>query len=146
LRVYERRYLLWRKCKIWMSCVTELSELQSVLPMKCVPVSTWWETEYHLDVCCATEGGHIEICRAHKELYEVLCLKMYRLLQYILWLKVYDVSFYCHLKPDILHSNRKAVQMQTSMGTVKCMTSYLVINVFKRDPVGIVYPMKLSWH
>jgi hypothetical protein len=26
-----------------------------------MPVSTWKETEYLLDVCCATNGAHIEI-------------------------------------------------------------------------------------
>jgi len=46
--------------------------------------------------------AHNEICWAYKELCEVQCLKMYRFLQYTLWLKVHGVLF-CHLGPDFLY-------------------------------------------
>jgi len=36
-----------------------------VITAKCVTnvilACTWLETEYHLDVCCATNGAHIDI-------------------------------------------------------------------------------------
>jgi len=38
-----------------MSCMTESSELQSVTNV--MLASTWLETEYHLDVCGATNGA-----------------------------------------------------------------------------------------
>jgi hypothetical protein len=44
-----------RKCKMLMSFITESSELQSVTNE--MLTSTWSETEYHLDVCCATNGA-----------------------------------------------------------------------------------------
>jgi len=40
-----------------MSCLTASSELQSALPMKCLPVSG--HKLYRPDVCRATNGGHI---------------------------------------------------------------------------------------
>jgi hypothetical protein len=52
--------------------------------------STWRETECRLDVCLATNGGHIEICGAYDKLREAQCLKMYRFLKYTLWLKMLE--------------------------------------------------------
>jgi hypothetical protein len=37
------------------SCKSEWA----ALPMKCLP-NTWQQTEYHLEVCCATAGAHTE--------------------------------------------------------------------------------------
>jgi hypothetical protein len=65
--------------------------------------STCPEAEYHFDVCRATNGAHTEICWVHKELCEVHCLKMWRFIQYILRLKIYNVLSHGHLKPDILY-------------------------------------------
>lgn len=41
--------------------------------------SAWWEPEYGLEMCCATNGEHIQIYiyLAHKTLAEIQCLKMY---------------------------------------------------------------------
>jgi len=64
--------------------------------------STWQETEYHIDMCCATYGAHIEIYWAHEKLYEIQCLEMCRFLQYTLWLKIH-VSYYCHFKAGHLY-------------------------------------------
>jgi hypothetical protein len=36
--VFFLKTLCLEKCKIWMTCVTESSELQSPLPMKCFPI------------------------------------------------------------------------------------------------------------
>jgi len=60
--------------------------------------STWRETECRLDVCLATNGGHIEICGAYDKLREAQCLKMYRFLKYTLWLETY--VFFCNLRLD----------------------------------------------
>jgi hypothetical protein len=62
--------------------------------------STWRETDYLLHVCCATDDAHTEIYWARKKLCEVLCLKIYRFIQYNLSLEVYNVLFYCYLRPD----------------------------------------------
>jgi len=66
--------------------MTDLSEQQSVLPMKCCQylARNWC----HLDVCHATNCAYIDICQAH-ELYEIQCLQMHQFLQYTLWLKEY---------------------------------------------------------
>jgi len=57
-------------------------------------VSNWRETEYRLNMCHASNGAHTG----------VQCLKMYRFLQYTLWLKIYNVLLHCHLKPDtVIH-------------------------------------------
>jgi hypothetical protein len=66
--------------------------------------NTWQKTEYHLDVCHATNGAHIEIYWAYKKLCEVQCLEIYQFFQYTSWLKMYNVLFYCHLSLDILHT------------------------------------------
>jgi len=42
-----------------MSCLTESTELQCITNE--MFVITWRDTEYHLDVCRATNGAHIEI-------------------------------------------------------------------------------------
>jgi len=62
--------------------------------------STCPQTEYHLDVCHATNGAHIEMYLAHKELYDIQCSKMYRLLQHTWCLKIHSVSFCCRFMPD----------------------------------------------
>jgi hypothetical protein len=38
-------------------------------------VQTWTETQYHLDVCNATNGAHTDIYKAHDKRNEVHCLK-----------------------------------------------------------------------
>jgi hypothetical protein len=35
---FVKEMVYCEKCKMWMSCVTESSELQSILPMKCLPI------------------------------------------------------------------------------------------------------------
>jgi len=40
------------------------SELQSVTNE--MLVNTWQETDYGLDMCCATNGAHIEMYWAHE--------------------------------------------------------------------------------
>jgi len=65
-----------------------------------MPANSWWETECRPAVCRATGDARVEIYWAHKKLCEVKCLKMYRFFQYTLWLKVYNIQFYCHLRPD----------------------------------------------
>jgi len=45
-----------------MSCVTELSELQSAFITTEILNRAWQKTEYHLDVHHATDSVHIEIC------------------------------------------------------------------------------------
>jgi len=85
------------RCKIWMSYVTESSELQSALPKKCLPVPVQKLNIVLMCVCVcvcrATNGAHIETYRAYKELCEVQSLKIYRFLQYTLWLKI-CIMFY----------------------------------------------------
>jgi hypothetical protein len=49
-----------------MSCTTEPSELQSMLPVKCLPLPG--EKQYHLELCHATSGAHIEISEVYKKL------------------------------------------------------------------------------
>jgi hypothetical protein len=61
------------------------------------------ETQRRLDVCCTTNGIDTEIYRPLKEPFVVQCLKMYLFLQDTLWLKIYNVSFYFHLRPGILY-------------------------------------------
>jgi len=56
--------------------------------------NTWWETECHLDVFCATNGGHIVVYWAHKKLSEVHSLKIYWFVQYTSWLRIYNIIFY----------------------------------------------------
>jgi hypothetical protein len=55
-------------------------------------VTTRPETEYRFDVCSGTYGAHIGICYARKKLCEVHCLKMYRFVQYTLWVKIYNIA------------------------------------------------------
>src|SRR5215510_3093573 len=39
-----------------------------------MPINTWQELEYRLDICGATTGADIEVYgRAHKNLFELLC-------------------------------------------------------------------------
>jgi hypothetical protein len=54
--------------------------------MKCLPIPGGGR-EYHLDVCCATNGAHIEIYLAYKKLGEVQCLEMDQFFLYTSWLK-----------------------------------------------------------
>jgi hypothetical protein len=61
--------------------------------------NTWHETEYHLAMSCATHGA---TSRSTKYIYFVApVFKIYRFFQYTLWLTVYSVLFYCHLRLDI---------------------------------------------
>jgi hypothetical protein len=62
-----------------MSWMTELAELQSTTNE--MLASTWWETEYCLDVCQTTSSAHIEIYSAHKKHCDAQYLKMYQSVQ-----------------------------------------------------------------
>jgi len=64
--------------------------------------NTWQETDRHLDVCCATNGAHIETCWACKKICGAHCLKVHTFLQYTIWLMILYVLFYCHLRLDIV--------------------------------------------
>jgi len=88
-----KRHVHREKGKMWMSCLTEPSELQSALPMKCLPVSGY---KLNIVLMCVVQpiGAHTDICWARK--------KMYRFLQSTLWLKTYNVLLYCNLGPGIL--------------------------------------------
>jgi hypothetical protein len=56
---------------------------------------TWRENLYCFDVCRATDGAILnEFYCAHKELCEVQCLKMCRLVQFTFWLEI--------KRPDVL--------------------------------------------
>jgi hypothetical protein len=54
--------------------------------------NTWQETEYCLDMCCATNSPHVDIYLAHKKLYEVWCLKKYQF--FPIQFAVEDYTFY----------------------------------------------------
>jgi hypothetical protein len=84
-----------------MSCVTESSELQSALLVKCLPVpgeklNIVWMWVLPLN------GAHIEIHWAHKELCEVQGFNSVDFSSIFLRLNVYKVLFYYHVKPEIL--------------------------------------------
>jgi hypothetical protein len=66
-------------------------------------VTAWQETEYHADVCRATNDVHFEMYRTHKKLCEARRLKMNQFIKYTLWLKICNVLFYCHLRSDTLY-------------------------------------------
>jgi len=59
LGVYKRHYLLQKNYQMWANCVMESSELQSLIPVECLPIPG--KKQYHLDVCHATNGTHIDI-------------------------------------------------------------------------------------
>jgi len=64
------------------------------------------------------------IYRAYK-LCDVQCLKINQFLQYTLWLKVNNISFCCHLRPDILYmsvSHEVSMKYYFTLGiTAECM-------------------------
>jgi hypothetical protein len=60
------------------------------------------ETEYHLDVYCATNGAHIETYRAHKELLWGPVLQNVYSFQHPLHLKMTNVLLYYHLRSNTL--------------------------------------------
>jgi hypothetical protein len=72
--------------------MTELSELEHLLPLKCLMISG---KKLSIILMCVgplmvtTLGSNENI-----KLCEVQCLKMYQFLQYTLWLKIHNVLFY----------------------------------------------------
>jgi hypothetical protein len=79
--------------------------------------STWWETEYRLDVCRASNGAHTEIYRAHEKLCEIQCLKMYRFIQYTLWLDIYNVLFLFLIMPGSLYLKLFLIKLKCCIGS-----------------------------
>jgi len=70
------------------------------------------ETEYHLHVCHATNGAHIQIYCEHQKLLEVQHLVVYKFLLHNFWLKVYAL-LYSHLRSDTLYTEKGSYIMNT---------------------------------
>jgi len=64
-----------------------------------------WNELHHTIVRAAqwvTNVWFVSTWRAHKKLCEVQCLETHLFFQHTSWLKVIIVSFFCHLRPDVL--------------------------------------------
>jgi len=94
-----------KKCKMLYRIITAAECLTNEML-----VSTWRETEYRLDVYCATLGAHSDIYWIHEKLCEVQWF-----LQYTWRLKIHTVLFHCYLRSDIqyLAFNLIAITNQT---------------------------------
>jgi hypothetical protein len=119
-----------RRCQMWMSSVTESSELQNALLMKCLSRSG--ENLNIVYECCTTNGAHIEIYRVHKKLCEMQWLKVYQFLRHALWLKIYKCFILLPFKTgySVFHNIRLS------------MSHYW--NAEQNHDV-MTFPFKLSW-
>jgi len=77
-----------------MSYVTESSDLQSLLPMKCLPVPG---KKLNIVLLCFVPQM-VPTMRSTEH------IRMYQFLQYTLWLKIF-ILFYCHLRPNLFCIN-----------------------------------------
>jgi hypothetical protein len=76
-----------------VSCVSESLELQKALQVKCLPL-----TGHILNIVwmCVVPLMLLIL----RSTCDIQNLKMYRYLQYTLWLNIYKCLFHCHLRPD----------------------------------------------
>jgi hypothetical protein len=86
--------------------VWQLSELQTALLMKCVPVPG-----EKLDILMCVMPLMVPVLRSiqHVSNFVRWCFKKYWFLHYTLWLKICNVLFYCHLRLNILYTFINAV-------------------------------------
>jgi len=90
-----------KNCKMWMSCVTESSELQSSLPTKCLPVPG---NELNIAFMCVVPLM-VPIFRSTEHIRNscvVQYFKMYQFLQYTVSFEVHNISFY-YQRPDTIY-------------------------------------------
>jgi len=91
----------WKKCKIWMSCLTESPKLLDMLLVKCLPISgdNLNNVLMYVVPLALRSAEHIS------KLCKVQSLEMYRFLWYTSWLKIYTVLFYWYFLLSVMFSS-----------------------------------------
>jgi len=83
---------------MWISCLTELSELQYVLPMKCLPMPG---KKLNIILMCV-----FLILRSAEHIRNFVRSTIWKYINFpnTLWIEIYNILFYYHLRPDILYN------------------------------------------